>query len=83
MSNFNNAIDNKLLDKIVYGDIAAPVEPGEIFYQLQRRDLAISLFMLPSQCGWPKAIKKLADIEQLIHRNKKAQKEDSEKRERF
>jgi len=76
MNSFNCTIDPVLLCKVSGGDIAATVELGEIFYQQQRYGFATSLFMLASKHGDQRATERLADIDHLIHRNKKAQEND-------
>ena len=76
MNSFNEMIGNALLDKVAGGDIAAAAELGEIFYQQQRYGFATSLFALASKQGDQKATERLADIDYLIHRNKKAQEDD-------
>lgn len=73
MNQLNDAIDKRLLDKVTFGDIDATVELAEIFFQQQRYGFATSLFMLASKHGDQKATDRLADIDQLIHRNKKAE----------
>jgi len=76
MNNFNDAIDPVLLCKVSSGDIAAAAELGEIFFQQQRYGFATCLFTLASKHGDQKATERLVDIDQLIHKNKKAQDGD-------
>ncbi|OGT06660.1 MAG: hypothetical protein A2103_03580 [Gammaproteobacteria bacterium GWF2_41_13] len=60
-------IDKVLMSKVVYREIAAIMEFGEIFYQQRRYWFLTSLCISKSKCGNQKIIDVLVDIDQRIN----------------